>query len=262
MNLKIIAVITLFTISLTATGQSDSSVNRTDASGMKQGHWIKRYPDKTILYDGYFKDNHPVGEFRRYYKNGSLNSVLEFSNDGRTAIATLYHPNGNIASKGKYVDRKKEGKWQFFSEMTKGYLISEDLYTKDIRNGLSLKYYPDSTVAEKVTYINGVKQGEWTRYYPGGALLLKSGYVNGKIDGKFQTWFKNGKIQFSGQYKNDSREGQWLIYNPDGTVKYRLEYSDGITNNRQMDIDEAKILDQMEKNKDNVVDPEKSGIMK
>jgi hypothetical protein len=41
-----------------------------------------------------------------------------------------------------------------------------------------------------------------------------------------------------------------------------MEYIDGITNDRQMDIDESKILDSLEMNKDNVQDPEKAGILK
>ncbi len=91
-----------------------------------------------------------------------LNLYFNFSTNGKEANAILYHPNGNIASKGKYVNQKKEGKWQFFSEMTKDYLISEDIYSGDLRNGLSVKFYPDSTVAEKVRYVNDIKQGEWT----------------------------------------------------------------------------------------------------
>ena len=124
------------------------------------------------------------------------------------------------------------------------------------------KFYPDSTIAEKVTYVNDIRQGEWTRYYPGGSILLKSNYLNGRIDGKFESWFENGKIEYSGQYKNDARDGLWLIYNADGTVKYRIEYVDGITNDRQMDIDESKFLDSLEKNKDKVQDPEKTGVIK
>jgi antitoxin component YwqK of YwqJK toxin-antitoxin module len=262
MNLKIIISLFLLALSSFALSQPETSVNQTDSRGRKQGHWIKKYPDQTILYEGYFKDDQPVGEFKRYYEDQTLKSMLIFSNNGKEASAVLYHPNGNIASKGKYVNQKKEGKWQFYSAITKGYLISEDIYTADIRNGLSVKFYPDSTIAEKVNYVNNVRQGEWTRYYPDGSMLLKSYYVNGTIHGKFETWFEDGKIEYSGQYKNDSRDGVWLLYNPDGTVKYRIEYKDGITNDRQMDIDESKFLDSLEKNSDQVQDPEKTGIIK
>ena len=238
------------------------SVNQTDSRGRKQGHWIKRYPDQTILYEGYFKDDHPVGEFRRYYEDKTIKSVLQYSNNGKEASAVLYHPNGNIASKGKYVNQKKEGKWQFFSAVTKGYLISEDIYSGDLRNGPSVRFYPDSTVAERLIYVNDIRQGEWTRYYPNGSILLKSNYLNDRINGKFETWSEDGRIEYEGQYKNDARDGLWVLYNPDGKVKYKIEYIDGITNDRQIDIEESKFLDSLERNRDKVQDPEKIRVVK
>jgi antitoxin component YwqK of YwqJK toxin-antitoxin module len=262
MNLKTIISFLMLAFCSVALCQTETAINQTDSKGRKQGHWIKKYPDQSILYDGYFTDDHPVGEFKRYYEDKTLKSLLHFSTNGKEADAVLYHPNGNIASKGKYVNQKKEGKWQFFSAVTKGYLISEDIYSGDLRNGLSVKFYPDSTIAEKIIYINNIKQGEWTRYYPGGSLLLKSKYLNDRIDGKFETWYEDGKPEYSGQYKNDARDGLWLFYNPDGTVKYRIEYVDGITQDRQTDIDESRFLDNLEKNKDKVQDPEKMGVIK
>jgi antitoxin component YwqK of YwqJK toxin-antitoxin module len=262
MNLKLVIFVSLIAICSIAMCQSETSVNQTDSMGRKQGRWIKKYPDQTILYEGYFKDDHPVGEFKRYYEDKTLKSVLQFSSNGREADAILYHPNGYIASKGKYVNQKKEGKWQFYSAMIKDYLISEDIYKGDKRNGLSVNFYPDSTVAERVNYVNDVRQGEWTRYYHKGSMLLKSNYLNGRIDGKFETWFEDGKIEYSGQYNNDTRDGLWLIYKADGTIKYRIEYIDGITKDRQMEIDESKFLDSLEKNKDKVQDPEKTGNLK
>jgi antitoxin component YwqK of YwqJK toxin-antitoxin module len=262
MRLKIIISASLLAISSILLCQSQTTLNQTDAKGRKQGHWIKRYPDQTILYEGDFKDDQPVGEFKRYYEDKTLKSVLNFSNNGMEAFAMLYHPNGNIASKGKYVNRKKEGKWQFFSAEIKDYLVSEDIYTGDLRNGLSVQFYPDSTVAEKVTYKNNIRQGEWTRYYPEGAMLLKANYLNGNLEGKFESWFRDGKLEFSGQYKNDSRDGEWIIYNEDGTVKYKIGYISGITNDRQMEIDQSKFLDNLEKNSDNVQDPEKTRVPK
>jgi antitoxin component YwqK of YwqJK toxin-antitoxin module len=156
----------------------------------------------------------------------------------------------------------KEGKWQFFSEITNGYLISEEYYSKNKRNGLSFKFYPDSTVAEKLTYLNDTKQGEWIQYYPSGKACLKSHYLNGRLNGKFEFWFDNGAIEFSGQYKNDSRDGQWVIFNKDGSIKYKLDYISGITKDRQMDIDESAFLESLENNKGKIADPEKTGVVK
>lgn len=262
MSRRIYIIASFLAISVCAASQADTHINITDQLGMKQGHWIKKYPNKNTMYDGYFKDDHPVGEFKRYFEDQSLRSVLIYSDDGRQATATIYHPNGKISSKGTYVDQMKEGKWQFYSAFTDGYLISEEYYSKNLKNGISVKYYPDSTIAEKLTYLIDIKQGEWTQYYPSGAICLKSNYLNGKVNGKFEVWFPNGHIEFSGQYKNDSRDGLWIIYNNDGTVKYKLEYLDGVTKDRQMDIDESDFLDSLEKNKGKIADPEKTGVVK
>lgn len=262
MNLKILTVVSLSAISAIGFSQADTSLNRTDQLGNKQGHWIKKYPNQVVMYDGLFKDNKPVGEFKRYYENSTLLSVLIFNETGTEALATTYHPNGFVSSKGKYVNQKKEGKWQFFSAHIDGYIICEEYYSANIKNGQSVKLYPDSTIAEKINYINDVKQGEWIQYYPNGTICLKSAYLNGKINGKFEVWNENGNKQVSGQYVNETREGPWFIYNNDGTLKYKMEYKGGITKDRQLDIDESDYIDFLEKNKGKIADPEKTGIIK
>jgi antitoxin component YwqK of YwqJK toxin-antitoxin module len=262
MNLKILTITCLLAISAHATCQVETEINKTDPQGKKQGHWIKKYPNENIMYDGFFKNDHPVGEFKRYYENSTIKSLLIYNENGNEATAVIYHPNGHISSKGKYVNQKKEGKWQFFSAIVKDYLISEENYSGNMRNGLSLKFYPDSTIAEKVFYVNNLKQGEWIQYYPKGSVCLKSTYLNGNINGQFQVWFENGKLEFSGQYKDDSRDGLWYIYNKDGSLKYKMEYADGTTQDRQMDIDESEYLDSIEKKSGEIADPEKTGIIK
>lgn len=261
MNHKTPLLIAFLTISVIACSQS-KEINSTDLKGLKQGAWIKKYPNKSIMYEGFFKDDHPVGEFKRYYENKVLKSLLIYSDDGSEIMATIYHPNGYIASKGKYINQLKEGVWQFFSSFIDGYLISEEHYSGNIRNGVSLKFYPDSTIAEKVIYVDGMKEGEWTQNYTNGNICLKSYYLNDKRQGKFQVWHENGNIQFSGQYKNDVRDGIWFIYNEDGSLRYKIEYVDGITKDTQMDIDESDYFDQLDKNKGKIADPEKTGIIR
>jgi antitoxin component YwqK of YwqJK toxin-antitoxin module len=260
MNPRLLIPAFLLTVSVWVSGQTSPQINLTDSQGKKQGHWIKKYPNENIMYEGNFQDDHPVGELKRYNEDQSLKSILTYSNDGRKADAVMYHPNGFISARGLYVDQKKEGKWQFYSSFISGYLLSKVNYSGNQKNGLSVNYYPDSTIAEKVTYVKDIKHGDWMQYYPSGALKLKSHYTNGKLDGKFEMWFENGSIEFSGQYKNDNRDGRWIIFNDKGTIKYELTYIDGVTKDRQMDIDESDFIDSLEKNIGKIADPEKTGI--
>lgn len=259
MHYSISILILFLSFSLNCVCQSELSVNQVDAQGRKQGHWIKKYPGGAVQYEGIFKDDHPVGEFRRYFNDSRLMSVLVYSEDGSEADATIYHPNGFIASRGKYVNQLKEGKWKFYSAEQEGYLVNEEEYANNIRNGLSVKFYPDGTVAEKLTYINGRREGEWIRYFGSGRIFIRSFYKNDMLNGKFDVWFENGSKQFTGTYINNVREGTWLIGDENGNLIYKMDYVHGVTNDRQLERDHSDYLDNLEKNAGKIPDPEKTG---
>ncbi len=259
MNFKIITVVSMLAFSVTVICQTGSGINKTDEQGRKQGHWMKKYPHGTIQYEGEFKDDHPVGEFKRYYENSKLKSALIYSSDGNEADATIFHPNGFISSKGKYINQLKEGTWKFYSSSVEGYLINEEEYKGNLRNGPSVKYYPDGTVAERLNYVSDKREGEWLQYHTNGRLFLRSFFSGDVLNGKFEVWFEDRTIEYSGFYKNNRREGTWLLYGRDGNLMYKMDYVGGVTNDRQMDIDVSNYLDNLEKNAGKIDDPEKTG---
>jgi antitoxin component YwqK of YwqJK toxin-antitoxin module len=259
MNFKAIAVCFLLGISTHGFSQTGQQINQTDKDGKKQGHWIKKFPNGNTMYDGYFANNMPTGEFKRYYEDKPLKSVLVFSKNGTEAMATLYYPNGLVASSGKYVNQLKEGKWRFYSMTSKDILISDVEYSRDKKNGAVVKYYPDGKVAEKLLYRNDLKYGECLKYYPDGTLTLKTNYINGNLDGKFEAFFENGRPEMFGEYKDNLREGPWIIYRKDGTMRFKAEYSSGVPDNSKIDIYQSDYIDSLERNKVRIADPEKTG---
>jgi antitoxin component YwqK of YwqJK toxin-antitoxin module len=261
MSLKTIILLILLILPVCLSAQINESINKTDSNGKKQGHWIKKYPNGKIQYDGYFKDDQPIDIFKRFYETDTLRSVLVFSSDGKVAEASIYHPNGYIASKGKYVNQLKEGKWLFYSAKIEGFLVCEEEYLNNLKNGPSTKYYPDKRLAEKLNYSKDIRTGEWTQYFQNGKTCLKANYINGKLEGKFEVFFTDGKPEYVGQYKNDARDGIWYIYNPDGTLKYNIEYVAGAFKNRDLYKKESDFLDSLEQNKGRLSDPEKTGTI-
>ncbi|HNY14291.1 MAG TPA: toxin-antitoxin system YwqK family antitoxin [Bacteroidales bacterium] len=259
MKYKIILITVSLAVALSAAAQTTADINKTDAQGKKQGPWIRKYPSGSILYEGTFVDDKPVGVFKRYNQNNSLNSVLVYSSDGRKASASFYHPNGFILSRGKYTDQLREGTWKFYSSETNGCLLSEENYSKNVRHGVALKYYPDSTVAEKISYINGIKSGEWTQYHPNGKIYLRTSYVNGLLDGKFETWYDNGKTHYSGMYRYNLRKGKWKIYAADGTLKHEIDFDNEENKDLPADEDSADMFNLIDKNLGRIPDPEKTG---
>jgi antitoxin component YwqK of YwqJK toxin-antitoxin module len=238
---------------------SHAQVNQTDQKGMRQGPWVKNYPHGTRMYEGIFKDGHPVGDFRRYYENGILKSKLDFTEDGISANAVLYHQNGRIASEGTYINQKKEGSWKFYSPDREKYLIAQQEFKEDKRNGQSIGFYPDSTVGDRTMYQNDLKHGDWEQFYENGAPYIKSYYKWGRLNGPYEAWFKNGKKMYSGFYLNDFRDGSWIIYNEDGSVRYKVNYTLGVPDNKKIDIDASNYINNLEKQKGKIPDPQVTG---
>ena len=258
MNIRLYKILFALIIPIAVAGQSVADINKTDASGKRQGRWVRYYPNNTVMYDAIFKDGYPEGEFKRYYQNGTLQSVLAFSNQGTAADAKIYHPNGFLAAQGIYINQQKEGLWQFYSAVVNGYLVNKESYSNNLRNGESVKLYHDGTVAEVMNYENDIASGEWIKYHSNGNINLKTTIKNGKIDGEFEAWFEDGQIQFSGAYKQDRREGKWLIYEKDGSLRYEINYVNGMTNDRQMDMDIDLYLELLEQNEGTILDPEQT----
>ena len=254
-------VFTIFLfLTLSVTGQLIEPLNQTDPSGKKQGHWIKKYGNGNIQYDGFFKDDKPIGNFKRFYEDAQIRSLQIFSQDGRDADVVFYHQNGFIAASGKYINEKKEGIWKTYSANFEKYLISEEEYSDDKRINLSIKYYPDGAILEKAKYENDIRNGECIQYYDDGKIALHSYYTEGKLNGPFDVFFIDGSPQFRGQYKNDVRDGLWKIYNEDGTLKYDIIYENGIVNNPEVYKIESDYLDELEKNKGKIKEPDFSDI--
>src|SRR5512145_3400788 len=98
-----ISCLLLFLLSLTTLqAQSDTIFNQTDANNLKQGYWKKSYPNGKLMYKGYFKNNKPVGEMRRFFESGSVKAILNYDNNGEYARARLYYEGGQLAARGNF----------------------------------------------------------------------------------------------------------------------------------------------------------------
>lgn len=228
------------------------SQNITDEQGHKQGPWARKYPNGNLMYKGTFKDDRPVGLFKRYNEDGILLSELNYSDKKDEVAATFYYTDGTKAAEGKYVVHKKEGLWKFYSSAQPSYLVGEEHYTTDVRNGLSMRYYPDSTVAETVTWDMGNRTGEWLQYYPDGTVCLRAEYIAGKLEGLFSYYHPNGRLYYEGNYKDDFRTGDWMVFNYDGSLKQIIAYKDGSPSDPKLADQETKFLDELEKNRDKI----------
>jgi len=211
-------------LGLSASGQD--SINRSDASGRRQGNWRKLDKDGHKLYDGQFRDGVPCGEFRYYYPEGNLRAVSVLSEDGKTARTVSFARNGRKIAEGNYRNEKKDSIWKYYSDYD-GVLLSEEQFTEGIKNGLFRTFYPDGKVAEAINYRDGKKDGDWIQYFDDGKLKFKGAYFADEKEGAFTGYFPDGRINLSGAYKAGHKQGNWIIYGEKGELIQSEKYSDG-----------------------------------
>ena len=198
-------------------GRAQDTVNRTDASGKKQGFWRKSDSLGRKTYEGRFRDGIPFGEFRYYYPDGKLKTRSVVSSQGRRATTVSFFPNGKKMAEGKYLDEKKDSTWRFYSEFDE-VLVSEDDYRRGKLDGRSRIYYPDGVLSEEIHYREGVKDGPWEQHYTDGKIKLRGAYSQGQKAGSFRLFHLDGRPMLTGQYRDGHQDGIWTYFDEKGAI--------------------------------------------
>lgn len=209
----------LFTASLFA--QNDT-LNRIDARGKKQGYW-KKYDKESLIYEGRFLNDVPVGEFKYYHSNGKLKSVTIFLNGTHKVQTTLYDENGKKSAEGLFVDQLKEGLWNYYSPNK--IKIKEENYKNGLKEGSWKTYSAQSGILlEEETYSQGVLNGVKKTYYTDGDLNTSIQYINGKLNGVVEAYHPDNILLMKGMYHNDLMIGNWDYYDITGKIRKSVVY--------------------------------------
>ena len=106
------------------------------------------------------------------------NKVVEYEvkNGVKNGEFILYFPNGNVEIKGKIIDGKNEGQWDYYYSNKS--LESQGNFKNDLVDGKWVWYFPNGNLKEKGKYVNGKRQGEWLSYNDDGGLYIKRYFKN------------------------------------------------------------------------------------
>ncbi len=244
----------MFSIAQNVGQKGDTIVNYTDINGHKQGHWTKEYENGTVAYDGHFKDDKPVGVWKRYHDNGKKQAILNYSEDG-TCAAQIFYINGKIAADGFYIDQKKDGLWKYYT--VKKIVLFEENYKNGELNGRSKKYYLNGNVCEEIEWKDGTRNGIWKKYFSDGTLQLQTLHEMNIRTGPFYIYHSNGRTEIDGKYLNDLRAGTWKHYDRDGKFLYEIVYKNGRAVNRdELEAKEQEEFKKIEMMKGRIPDPQ------
>lgn len=230
-----------------------SQINQTDGNGLKQGPWQKKQANGRPVYEGEFKDDKPVGEWKRYHSGGQVKAIITYKGD--TAQTRLFDVWRKKVAEGNYINQQKEGVWSIYKDNVK---VGEETFLHGVKNGIARRYYNTGEVMEETSWVNGKETGNHQVFLKSGEPYFKCKMKEDERDGLFIIYFENGAQELVGEYKRNLRHGEWKYYNKGGEHLYSLFYDNGqILNPAVRDsMDNLRMLD-LEKNKGEILDPEK-----
>lgn len=255
MKIKISSIIILLLTTATINlAQENKPMNQTDDKGFKQGYWEKHYQNGNIQYSGNFKDNKPVGVFKRFDQDGILKVEMLYLENSDKIYSKFYYPGQKLQAEGIYLGKLKDSTWLYYSE--EGHKINEITYQYDQKNGTEKKYYQNGNLSEISHWEQDVLDGLTIRYYDSGKVMMRIFYMNGRLDGEYNVYGPDENILIQGQYENNKREGKWIYYKENGHVENELIYTNGIAENQEeLERLENEQIEQLEKNKGKFQDP-------
>jgi|GEM_PF-634931 len=198
--------------------------NKVDEQGLKQGYWVKLNGD-TLKYEGNFKDNIPVGEFRYFYPTKNVKSIVQYSEKGLMAKTVNYSESGKKIAEGEYWDKKKHGLWKYYNELQS--LVKVEDYHNGVPEGEWITYFTDGKPLSIKHYSNGALNGPFVEFFPDSILNIKGNYQNDKLNGLITYYYMDGKVMISGNYKDELKDGLWMYFNERSQADKRMTYSNG-----------------------------------
>lgn len=228
-------------------GIIDSSANKKDGKGLKQGFWQER--DMGGFIEGTYKDDLREGAWLMHNAAGTI-IHLDSYKAGRKEGPVLSFENGYVLKEENYRDDKPDGIVRTYNFA--GRIKSEALYFQGNLNGESRKYYEDGgKVQERINYTNGIKNGpsEWfeatgkpsvsfnyvngelegiQKTYSNGILTREENYSHGVQTGETKEYHLNGKPKSIGNYANDQKSGTWKSFDENGKLIKTEKYQNGV----------------------------------
>ncbi len=207
--------------------EGDTLLNYKDINGLKQGPWKKYFENGNPMYEVYFVDDRPVGEYKRYDKRGFLTTLMICDSLTDHAHATFYYSDGRMEANGNYVGKNKDSIWNYYDGT--GILYLQESYKNGVKDGAFRQYTSEKVLIEEINWKDGQKNGSWKKFYVEGPLMWEANYVNGKVEGNTKAYYKSGKLYKEGAFKNDLMDGTWTRYNENGSINKIYHFKDGVS---------------------------------
>ena len=217
----------IYTLIFISSIVTNAQKNQYHDDGTRHGVWEKKFEGtEQIRYSGKFEHGIEVGDFKFYSKGfpSQPTAIKTFSENGKKAEVRFYSQNGKLISKGVEIDRKKEGKWEYFHNRRSDQLMMVEHYENGLLEGERLSYYESGVISESINFLHGKKHGKQLVYSVKEVLIKEFTYENDELNGINKFFTGRGVLTIEGMYKDDKKQGVWKYYDESGQFLREKRY--------------------------------------
>ena len=167
--------------------------------------------------------NQLQGRYISYFLNGNIESKGQFMNNETTGIWEFYYETGNLKMRGVLRQNSNYGLWEYFYES--GQKSMEGTIDNKKREGIWKVYYESGELKEMGGYVDNKRAGLWETYFEDGA---KRGEIEYTEDhGRFTEYYHSGKVFADGPRSGSRNVGHWRYYDEEGILQGEGDYENG-----------------------------------
>lgn len=166
------------------------------------------------------------GRYVSYFLNGNIESKGQFVNNETTGVWEFYYETGNLKMRGILRQSSNYGKWEYFFE--NGVKSMEGMVNKRDKEGEWKIYYESGELKELGNYVANKRSGLWVNYFEDGSRRGEIEYV--EDHGRFTEYYHSGKVLAEGPKSGPRNVGHWRYFAESGTLESEGEYVSGKKN--------------------------------
>ncbi|HMR58590.1 MAG TPA: toxin-antitoxin system YwqK family antitoxin, partial [Cyclobacteriaceae bacterium] len=148
------------------------------------------------------------GRYISYFLNGNIESKGQFLNNATSGVWEFYYETGNIKMRGILRQNSNYGLWEYFYE--NGQKSMEGNINNRLREGLWKIYYESGDLKESGNYVANKRSGLWRSHFQDGALKGEIEYVDDH--GRYTEYYHSGKVLGEGPKAGVRNVGHWRFY--------------------------------------------------
>ena len=166
------------------------------------------------------------GRYISYFLNGNVESKGQFMNNETTGVWEFYYETGNLKMRGILRQNSNYGLWEYFYES--GQKSMEGMINEKNKEGEWKIYYESGDLKEVGEYKQNKRSGPWKTYFEDGTLRGEIDYS--EDHGRFTEYYHSGKVMAEGPKAGPRNVGHWRYFAEDGTLEGEGDYSNNKKN--------------------------------